>query len=56
MYCLFTIFRHLRTARAGRSGRALTMVTQYDVELYQRIEASLGRQLPRFDGAEEEVW
>ena len=29
-----------RTARAGRSGRALTIVTQYDVELFQ-VRASL---------------
>ena len=35
-----------RTARAGRSGRAITFVTQYDVELYQRIEALLGKKLP----------
>lgn len=27
-----------RTARAGRSGRAITVVTQYDVEMFQRIE------------------
>lgn len=32
------IHRVGRTARAGRSGRAITMVTQYDVELFQRIE------------------
>ena len=30
-----------RTARAGRSGRAITLVSQYDVELYQRIEVPL---------------
>lgn len=37
-----------RTARAGRSGRAIAMVTQYDIELYQRIEDSLGRKLDAF--------
>lgn len=44
-----------RTARAGRSGKAVTMVTQYDVELYQRIEALLGKQLPLFPTEEDEV-
>merc|ERR1712033_53353 len=32
------IHRVGRTARAGRSGKSITFVTQYDVELYQRIE------------------
>lgn len=36
------IHRVGRTARAGRAGRAFTVVTQYDVELYQRIEHMLG--------------
>lgn len=31
-----------RTARAGRSGRAVTIVTQYDVEIFQRIEFMIG--------------
>ena len=31
-----------RTARAGRSGRAIAFVTQYDVELFQKIEALTG--------------
>lgn len=33
-----------RTARAGRAGRSIAMVTQYDVELLQRIEGLLGRK------------
>lgn len=49
------IHRVGRTARAGRSGKAVTMVTQYDVELYQRIEHLLGKQLPKFEYEEDEV-
>ena len=49
------IHRVGRTARAGRSGKAVTMVTQYDVELYQRIEHLLGKQLPLFKTDEDEV-
>lgn len=32
------IHRVGRTARAGRAGRSLSIITQYDVELVQRIE------------------
>lgn len=49
------IHRVGRTARAGRSGKAITMVTQYDVELYQRIEHLLGKQLPLYKAEEDEV-
>merc|ERR1719397_303128 len=35
------IHRVGRTARAGRAGKAVTFVSQYDVELYQRIEEVL---------------
>ena len=35
-----------RTARAGRSGRSIAFVTQYDVEAYQRLEALIGQKLP----------
>ncbi|XP_033119042.1 probable ATP-dependent RNA helicase DDX47 [Anneissia japonica] len=49
------IHRVGRTARAGRSGKAITFVTQYDVELYQRIEQLIGKQLPLFKTEEEEV-
>ncbi|CAD7924661.1 unnamed protein product [Amoebophrya sp. A25] len=43
-----------RTARAGRSGRAITIVTQYDVEAYTKIEQSLGKKLPEFTTVSEE--
>eukprot|EP00096_Caligus_rogercresseyi_P005991 TRINITY_DN22110_c0_g1_i1.p1 TRINITY_DN22110_c0_g1~~TRINITY_DN22110_c0_g1_i1.p1 ORF type:complete len:474 (-),score=161.23 TRINITY_DN22110_c0_g1_i1:275-1696(-) len=48
------IHRVGRTARAGRSGRAITFVCQYDVELYQRIETLIGKKLPLYPGASEE--
>jgi len=40
------VFKVGRTARAGRAGNSLTIVTQYDVEQYQRIEQSIGKKLP----------
>ena len=49
------IHRVGRTARAGRSGKAVTFVTQYDVELYQRIEHLIGKQLPLYKTEEQEV-
>lgn len=49
------IHRVGRTARAGRAGKAVTFVTQYDVELYQRIEHLLGKKLPQFKYEEDEV-
>ncbi|KDD72218.1 hypothetical protein H632_c3682p0 [Helicosporidium sp. ATCC 50920] len=44
-----------RTARAGRTGRALTLVTQYDVETYQRIEQLIGKKLPAYDVSRDEL-
>ena len=44
-----------RTARAGRSGRAITCVTQYDVEKFQRIEGLLGQKLEAFPAAKDTV-
>ncbi len=49
------IHRVGRTARAGRSGKSLTFVTQYDIELYQRIEFLIGKQLPQYATHEDEV-
>ena len=44
-----------RTARAGRAGRSIAFVTQYDVEVYQRLEALLGQKLPGYETDEETV-
>jgi len=49
------IHRVGRTARAGRAGKAVTFVSQYDVELYQRIEHLLGKKLPLYETVEEQV-
>lgn len=49
------IHRVGRTARAGRAGKAITFVSQYDVELYQRIEQLIGKQLPLYKTEETEV-
>ena len=42
-----------RTARAGRVGCALTIVSQYDVEVLLAIEAHIGRKLTSLDNVEE---
>eukprot|EP01052_Picozoa_sp_SAG31_P024194 SAG31_NODE_2042_length_6589_cov_10.177504_5_plen_134_part_00 len=45
-----------RTARAGRSGRTIAVVTQYDVEVFQRIEKSLGgMRMDQYPADEPEV-
>jgi ATP-dependent RNA helicase DDX47/RRP3 len=42
------IHRVGRTARAGRSGKSVTLVTQYDIEWYQRIEHALEKKLDEY--------
>ena len=49
------IHRVGRTARAGRSGKSITLVTQYDVELLQRVERVIGKELEMWATDEEEV-
>ncbi|KAL9081775.1 MAG: hypothetical protein Q9159_007049 [Coniocarpon cinnabarinum] len=45
-----------RTARAGKSGVAVSFVSQYDVEVWMRIEKALGKKLGELPGMiEEEV-
>lgn len=49
------IHRVGRTARAGRSGKSVTLVTQYDVELLQRIEAVIDTKLTDYGAPKEQV-
>ena len=49
------IHRVGRTARAGKSGVAISFCTQYDVEIWQRIESALGKQLPEYEVAKDEA-
>lgn len=49
------IHRVGRTARAGKSGVAISFVSQYDVEVWQRIEGALGKQLKEYDVEKDEV-
>ncbi|KAK4053321.1 ribosomal RNA processing protein [Microbotryomycetes sp. JL221] len=52
------IHRVGRTARAGRAGKSITLVTQYDVELFQRIEGVVGKKMDEFplgSGGKQEV-
>ncbi|KAJ1836975.1 putative RNA helicase, partial [Coemansia sp. RSA 2708] len=49
------IHRVGRTARAGRGGRAITIVTERDIKLVHNIEARIGRQLDELKVSENKV-
>ncbi|KAJ4480678.1 DEAD-domain-containing protein [Lentinula edodes] len=49
------IHRVGRTARAGRAGKSITLVTQYDVELIQRIEKVIGKKMELWETDKEEI-
>ncbi|GMF24759.1 unnamed protein product [Phytophthora fragariaefolia] len=43
------IHRVGRTARAGRNGQAISLVTQHDIELLQNIEAKVGKKMDDYE-------
>lgn len=43
-----------RTARAGKTGRAITVVTQYDIEVLQRTEELIGKKLVEYNDIEKD--
>ncbi|BFZ62945.1 ribosomal RNA processing protein [Saitoella coloradoensis] len=49
------IHRVGRTARAGRAGKSMSLVTQYDLELFLRIEAALGSKMDEYKADKEAV-
>ncbi|KAH9620572.1 hypothetical protein KSS87_002109 [Heliosperma pusillum] len=49
------IHRVGRTARAGRTGVAVSLVNQYEIEWFIQIENLLGKKLPKHPAEEEEV-
>lgn len=49
------IHRVGRTARAGRSGHAISIISQYDLDVYQRIEKALGKKLDAYPVERQEV-
>ncbi|GAM22654.1 hypothetical protein SAMD00019534_058290, partial [Acytostelium subglobosum LB1] len=50
------IHRVGRTARFGRSGRAISFVTPHDVELVQNVEKAIGKQMELYQTNDDEVF
>ncbi|CAI5702982.1 hypothetical protein KXD40_004024 [Peronospora effusa] len=48
------IHRVGRTARAGRNGQAISLVTQHDIELLQNIEAKVGKKMDDYESVAPE--
>jgi ATP-dependent RNA helicase DDX47/RRP3 len=44
-----------RTARAGRAGLAVSVVTQYEVELFQKIEHAIEKKMTSYEISEAQV-
>ncbi|XP_024179111.2 DEAD-box ATP-dependent RNA helicase 10 [Rosa chinensis] len=51
----YYVYRIGRTACDGRSGVAISLVNQYELEWYTKIEKLIGKELPEFPAQEEEV-
>lgn len=49
------IHRVGRTARIGKSGRAISLVSQYDIEYFQKIEDHIGKRMDLYPTEEEQV-
>ncbi|KAL2501706.1 DEAD-box ATP-dependent RNA helicase 10 [Forsythia ovata] len=49
------IHRVGRTARAGRSGVAISLINQYELEWYMQIEKLIGKKLPEYPAEEDKV-
>ncbi|EPY52415.1 ATP-dependent RNA helicase Rrp3 [Schizosaccharomyces cryophilus OY26] len=45
-----------RTARAGRAGKSVALVTQYDLEPFLRIEAAIGKKMQEYEHEKDAVF